>query len=105
MHGIVINDNQLLLYLEKFVQKQEKNEEIILLTIISLLKTIITGFKIVICELRFVVQLCLFADHFEQIFVKFLNQNFPSVRTFFFNETKKFLFTLQTCLISMYSKL
>lgn len=94
MHGVVINDNQLLLYLEKFVQKQEKNEEIILLTIISLLKTIITGFKIVICELRFVVQLCLFADHFEQVFVKFLNQNFPSVRTFFFNEMKKFLFTL-----------
>ena len=38
-------------------------------------------------------QLCLLTDH--MIFVKFVNQNFPSVRIFVFRETIKFLFILQ----------
>ena len=40
------------------------------------------------------VQLCLFTDNYKQFPVKFKNQNFPSVKIFVFEETKKFLFTL-----------
>ena len=48
-----------------------------------------------IYELQFVDQLCLSVDHFKKCFVKFANQNFPSVRIFVFQEKMKFLFTLQ----------
>ena len=46
-------------------------------------------------ELRFADRLCLFPDHCKQSFVKFANQNFSSVCIFVFQETTKFLFTLQ----------
>ena len=48
-----------------------------------------------ICESRFVDWLCLFVDHFKTFFVKFVNQNFPSVRIFVFRETTKFPFRFQ----------
>ena len=42
------------------------------------------------------IYICLFADHFKQVSVKFPNQNFPSVRIFVFRKTAKFLFILFT---------
>ena len=39
----------------------------------------------------------------SNFFVKFANQNFPSVKIFVFGETTKFLFTLQARHISAYS--
>ena len=57
--------------------------------------TISTSFKLAIHKSQFMDQLCLFADHFKQVFVKFPNQNFHSVRTFVSRETKKFLLILQ----------
>ena len=46
-----------------------------------------------VSESRFADRLCLFVDHFKQFFVKFANQNFPSVRIFVFRETKVPVYT------------
>ena len=56
---------------------------------------ITTGFELAIRESQFANRLCLFADHFKQFFMKFANQNLPSIGTFVFKETTKFLITLQ----------
>ena len=44
------------------------------------IKIVVSGFELAICESRFVNQLCLFADHFKQCFMKVANQNFPSLK-------------------------
>ena len=62
-------------------------------------------FELMIRELQFVDRLCLVTYYFKQFFVKIANQNFPSVRIFFFRETMKFLFTLPACHLSAYLKL
>ena len=64
-----------------------------------------SGFKLAIRELRFADQPYHFADHFKLFFVKYANQNFPSVGIFVFRETTKFLYTLQACHTSAYLKL
>ena len=51
-------------------------------------------FELVIWKSQFTDPRFLFATHFKQFFVKFVNQNFPSVIIFSFRETKKSLFTL-----------
>ena len=64
-----------------------------------------TGFELAIFESHFTYRLCLFANHFKQVFVKFANKNFPLVKIFICKETSKFLFTLQICQVSGYLKL
>ena len=56
---------------------------------------ITTGFELAIRESQFANRLCLFADHFKQFFMEFANQNLPSIGTFVFRETTKFLITPQ----------
>ena len=51
-------------------------------------------FELVIWKSQFTDPRFLFAPQFKQFFVKFVNQNFPSVIIFSFRETKKSLFTL-----------
>ena len=63
------------------------------------------NFRVRISDSRFADQLCLFANHLKQFFVKFANQNFPSVRISAFRETTKFLFAPQACHIFTYLKL
>ena len=52
-------------------------------------------FKLAIRKSQFVDRLCLLPDYFKEFFVKFANQNFPSVKIFVFRETTKFLFTFK----------
>ena len=42
--------------------------------------------RVRISDSRFTEQFCLLVDHLKQFFVKFANQNFPSVRIFVFGE-------------------
>ena len=46
-------------------------------------------------ESLFADGLCLFANQFEQFFMQFENQNFPSGRVFVLRKTTKFLITRQ----------